>query len=126
MAYYELDGKSAIRGRTGYALPPAGPDGNRESNLWTWSLVLNSRCTRRQAAWRFIEWAAGKEFLLRSAFEGNMNPTRRSSWEDARFRQAAAGWDGYYQADRQLLETHARVLPPPTSTRSAGDRQAAG
>jgi len=115
VAFYEQGEKSAIRGRTGYALPPAGPDGKRESNLWTWSLVLNSRSPRKQAAWRFIEWAAGKQFLLRSAFEGNMNPTRRSSWDHPRFRQAAAAWDGYYETSRRLLETQARVLVTPSA-----------
>ncbi len=115
VAYYEDGSRSSIKGRTGYALPPAGPAGKQESNLWSWSLVLNSRSARKEAAWRFIEWAAGKEFLLRAAFEGNMNPSRRSTWDHPRFRRAAAGWDGYYDVARQLLESQARVLVTPAS-----------
>jgi multiple sugar transport system substrate-binding protein len=115
VAYYEGEGKSIIKGRVGYALPPLGPAGRRESNMWTWSLVLNSRSRNKSDAWRFIEWAAGKEFLLRSAFEGNMNPTRRSSWDDDRFQEAAARWGAFYKVARQLVEKDARVLITPTS-----------
>jgi multiple sugar transport system substrate-binding protein len=114
VAFYEDSSKSTISGRVGYALPPIGPDGRRASNMWTWSLVMNARSQNKSNAWRFIEWAAGKQFLLRSAFEGNMNPTRRSTWEDARFRATAAGWGNFYQVARQLVEQDAQVLVTPT------------
>jgi multiple sugar transport system substrate-binding protein len=67
-----------LRRGVAYAETPVGPDGRRVSNMWTWSLVMNARSTDKTDAWRFIEWAGRREFLLRSAFEGNMNPTRRS------------------------------------------------
>lgn len=43
-----------------------------------------------------------------------MNPTRRSTWEDARFRATAAGWGNFYQVARQLVEQDAQVLVTPT------------
>ncbi len=98
----------------GYAPPPLGPTGLRASNLWTWSLVMNARSQNKAGAWRFVEWAAGKDFLLRSSFEGNMNPTRRSTWDDARFRDTAAGWGNFYTVARQLVERDARVLVTPS------------
>jgi multiple sugar transport system substrate-binding protein len=123
VAFYELDPKSAIKGRVGYSLPPAGPAGRRESNMWTWSLVMNSRSANKENAWRFIEWAAGKKFLLRSAFEGNMNPTRRSTWDDPRFRSTASQWGSFYGVARQLIESDARVLITPVrSYLSVGER----
>lgn len=114
VAFFEDSANSRIAGRVGYAQPPAGPDGRREPNLWTWSLAMNARSRRKDNALRFIEWAAGREFLTRSAFEGNMNPTRRSTWEDATFQDLAAGWGAYYDIARTLVEHHARVLVTPT------------
>lgn len=113
-AIYEDESKSAIKGRVGYALPPEGPTGRRESNMWTWSLVLNARSSQKADAWRFIEWASGKEFLLRSAFEGNMNPTRKSTWDDGKFRDASSDWDNFYDVARQLVDRDARVLVTPS------------
>ncbi len=113
VAFYELDPKSALKGKVGYTLPPLGPSGRRVSNLWTWSLVMNSRSRNKENAWRFIEWAAGKQFLLRAAFEGNMDPTRRSTWEDPLFRRLASQWGDFYAVARRLIESDARVLITP-------------
>jgi multiple sugar transport system substrate-binding protein len=113
VAFYEQQESSVVKGKVGYALTPTGPTGRRESNMWTWSLVMNSRSRSKQDAWRFIEWAGGKPFLLRSAFEGNMNPTRRSTWDDPVFRAAAQGWGDFYSVTRRLIESVARVLVTP-------------
>jgi multiple sugar transport system substrate-binding protein len=101
--------------RSGLGLPPLGPEGRRVSKLWTWSLVLNRKSKNKANAWRFIEWAAGKAFLLRSAFEGNMNPTRGSVWEADRFRAVASGWGNFYEVARELVAHSARVLVSPAS-----------
>lgn len=113
VAFYEMGEKSAVKGRVGYTLPPVGPSGLRASNMWTWSLVMNGRSRRKAEAWRFIEWAAGRPFLLRSAFEGNMNPTRRSTWDDPSFRTAAGQWGNFYGVTRELIERVASVLVTP-------------
>src|SRR5262249_62375527 len=63
--------------------------------------------------WRFVEWASSKQFLLRSAFEGNMNPTRRSVWDDPGFRERARAWGAFYDVARQLVEHEASVLVTP-------------
>src|SRR6185312_15910560 len=110
VAFFEDASTSELAGAIGYAPPPAGPTGDRRPNLWTWSVVMNSRAGDRDAAWRFVEWATGKEFLLRSAAEGNMNPTRTSIWDDKQFRERAAAWSGYYDASRGLVEREASVL----------------
>jgi multiple sugar transport system substrate-binding protein len=101
-----------MKGRIAYRLPPAGPAGVR-SNLWTWSLVMNTHSRRKDAAWQLIEWAAGPAFLRRSAFEGNMNPTRRSAWDDARFLELASAWGDFASVARQLVEGVAEVLVTP-------------
>jgi len=113
VAYFEDPASSSLVGRIGYAPPPAGPDGSRRPNLWTWSLVVNTHTQDAISAWRFVEWASSAGFLLRSAFEGNMNPTRRSVWDDPSFQEKAAGWGGFYDVARRLVEHDAFVLVTP-------------
>jgi ABC-type glycerol-3-phosphate transport system substrate-binding protein len=74
---------------------------------------MNSRSRNKDAAWEFIEWATGVEFLLRSAFEGNMNPTRRSSWNSSRFLEAASGWGDFAAVARKLVEEIAEIQVTP-------------
>jgi len=114
VAFFEDSTTSSLVGEIAYALPPAGPDGARRPNLWTWSLVVNAHTRDAASAWRLVEWASSKEFLLRSAFEGNMNPTRTSVWDDARFREHARGWGDFYDVARRLVEHEAFVLVTPT------------
>ena len=113
VAFFEDPSTSELAGGIGYALPPVGPTGERRPNLWTWSVVMNSRARDRDAAWRFVEWATGAEFLHRSTFEGNMNPTRRSIWDDERFRAHTASWGAFHDVARTLVEHEADVLVTP-------------
>jgi multiple sugar transport system substrate-binding protein len=113
VAYFEDGASSELVGEIGYAPPPLGPTGARRPNLWTWSVVMNDRTRDSDAAWRFIEWATGREFLLRSAFEGNMNPTRTSIWDDEAFRAHTSGWGAFYDVARILIERDAFVLVTP-------------
>ncbi len=115
VAYFENSASSELVGRIGYAAPPLGPTGLRRPNLWTWSVVMNDRTKDSDAAWRFMEWATGREFLLRSAFEGNMNPTRTSIWDDEGFRAHTSGWGAFYGVARTLIERDAFVLVTPAS-----------
>ena len=86
---------------------------------------MNARSERKQEAWRFIEWASGAEFLLRSVFEGNMNPTRRSVWDDPSFAEHVAGWGDFAAVARDLVENRASVLVTPSvDYLSIGDRWA--
>ena len=64
-------------------------------------------------AWRFIEWASSSDFLRRSVYEGNMNPTRTSIWDDEQFRAHTSNWGGFYDVARTLVERDASVLVTP-------------
>jgi multiple sugar transport system substrate-binding protein len=115
VAFFEDPSISRLVGRIGYALPPVGPTGDRRPNLWTWSVVMSTRARDPAAVWRFVEWATGAEFLHRSTFEGNMNPTRRSVWDDDRFRALTSSWGGFHDVARTLLERDASVLVTPAA-----------
>jgi multiple sugar transport system substrate-binding protein len=115
VAYFEDQAYSELVGEISYAPPPLGPTGLRRPNLWTWSVVMNTRARDTDAVWRFIEWATGREFLLRSVGEGNMNPTRSSIWDDDGFRAHASGWNDFYDVARTLIERDAFVLVTPAA-----------
>jgi multiple sugar transport system substrate-binding protein len=114
VAFFENARQSELAGRIAYALPPAGPGGERRPNLWTWSLAMTAASRDKPAARDFIAWAASKAFLLRSAGEGNMNPTRASTWDDPAFAELTAGWGEFATVSRRLLDDHATVLVTPT------------
>ncbi len=113
VAFFEDEDQSSLVGQIGYAPPPEGPTGLRTPNLWTWSVVMNARSRSQGAAWDFIEWATGRDFLLRSAFEGNMNPTRASVWDDPAFVGLTEPWGTFYPVSRALAEESGRVLVTP-------------
>ena len=102
----------SMGGRIAYAMTPAGSLGVRP-NLWTWSLAMTASSQHPELAWAFIEWASSKDFLLRSASEGNLNPTRRSVWDAPQFKALVSGWGDFALVSRALLEDHARVLVTP-------------
>jgi multiple sugar transport system substrate-binding protein len=123
VAIFEDPALSPLAGKIGYAPPPAGPGGAIVPNLWTWSLVMNARSRNQAAAWRFIEWASSPEFLLRSVFEGNMNPTRASVWDDPRLAEHVSGWGDFAAVSRELVERRARVVvTPATNYIAVGER----
>jgi multiple sugar transport system substrate-binding protein len=78
-------------------------------------VVVNARTRDLDAAWQFVEWATGADFLRRSAFEGNMNPTRVSTWDDEEFRARAQAWGSFYDVARRLVEHEASVLVTPAA-----------
>jgi multiple sugar transport system substrate-binding protein len=114
VAFFEDERHSGLVGRIGYAPPPAGPAGDRRPNLWTWSLAMTAASRDKRAARDFIAWAASKPFLLRAAGEGNLNPTRASTWVDPAFQALSAPWGDFAAVSRGLLDDHATVLVTPT------------
>ena len=113
VGYYKNPKISRLAGKVGYAPTPVNEKNEACPNLWTWSVVMNARSTEKEAAWRFIKWVSGREFLLRSAFEGNMNPTRKSIWEDESFRRFSGAWGDFRKVSMKLAEEDGHVLVTP-------------
>lgn len=114
VAYYENPEMSAMTGKVGYTTTPVNKNGESVPNMYTWGLVMNKQSKEKEAAWRFMQWASSKEFLLRAAFEGNMNPTRASVWDDARFKEFVSGWGDFAKVSRKLAEEDGKILVTPT------------
>jgi multiple sugar transport system substrate-binding protein len=124
-ASYENPAKSSVVGRVAYALPPAGPENNISSNLWSWCLAINSSSPRKVASWLFLLWATSRDQLLATAIRGNMNPTRKSVWEDPEVRNITDNWVGYREVVDKNLNAYAAVQwTPQKAFIAVGDRWA--
>ncbi|UXN57756.1 ABC transporter substrate-binding protein [Phyllobacterium zundukense] len=71
-------------GKIAFAPPPRAPDAKIfESNIWIWSLAMNSASNQKGAAWMFIQWATSKKVDLAGAVAGKLvNSPRQSTWAD--------------------------------------------
>ena len=78
-----------VLGNVALAPGPRGPDGQLNTNVWIWSLAMNAGSQKKDAAWLFMQWATGKEFLTEAVvnLDYNMvNPVRQSVIDNAEFQ----------------------------------------
>jgi PAS domain S-box-containing protein len=83
MATFEDAETSAVRGRVGYAPLPAGPAGSWP-NSFGWMMGINAASKNKEAAFRFIAWATGKDISLRTAIKNGAS-ARESVWRSPEF-----------------------------------------
>ncbi|MBZ9605550.1 extracellular solute-binding protein [Phyllobacterium chamaecytisi] len=87
----DVAGKPAS-GKIAFAPPLHAPNAkNFESNIWIWSLAMNSASQKKGPAWLFIQWATSKQVALAGAVGGKLvNPPRASTWNDKAWLDYAA------------------------------------
>ncbi|AEI40502.1 ABC transporter substrate-binding protein [Paenibacillus mucilaginosus] len=78
-----LSENSFVRDKVGFALFPAGDAGAKPYNVASWALAINSGSQKKDAAWRFIQWATSKENVLEAQRSGIIG-VRASAWNDPR------------------------------------------
>ncbi|MGI8868053.1 MAG: ABC transporter substrate-binding protein [Mycobacteriales bacterium] len=72
-------GASREAGHLAWHPGPHGPGGSYKTNLWTWSLAMNSASKNKLAAWLFIQWATSKQAMTKGVRSGAFaDPTRAS------------------------------------------------
>lgn len=77
---------------------PEGYD-KRYSNIWTWTLSMNSRSDEKLASWLFIQYFTGYDQLYQSATSyDNGDIPRVSIWEDSAYREKLTLNKGYIEA----------------------------
>jgi multiple sugar transport system substrate-binding protein len=74
-------GKSKVSDNVGFAPFPAGPAGSKPYNIPSWALGINDASKNQSNAWKFIEWAAGKEQTLAQQKAG-VPGARTSVWSN--------------------------------------------
>lgn len=99
-----------VLGNIAWAPGPLGPDGALRTNIWIWSLAMNAGSQKKDAAWYFMQWATGKEFLTTGAVEYNMvNPVRASIWENADFQAKMAQQTNYLETFNTIMSNDAKI-----------------
>jgi multiple sugar transport system substrate-binding protein len=81
--YFEDPSKSQVVGKVGYALFPSGPAGQRPT-MEVASMAISSKSKKKEAAYLFIQWTAGKDVALKMLQKGVPVP-RASAWKDPKF-----------------------------------------
>jgi multiple sugar transport system substrate-binding protein len=71
-------------GKIAFAPPLRAPGAKSfDSNIWIWSLAINSASRKKAAAWLFVQWATSKKVGLNGALSGKLvNPPRVSTWDN--------------------------------------------
>ena len=98
-------GASKMAGGLGWHPGPAGPGGNYDTNMWTWSLAMNAASKQKMAAWLFIQWATGKEAQAKAVKSGAFaDPTRKSVFDGA-FKQTLGAYPGYLETFEKVIDS---------------------
>ncbi|SCG48045.1 carbohydrate ABC transporter substrate-binding protein, CUT1 family [Micromonospora echinaurantiaca] len=71
--------KSKVSDTVGFATFPAGPAGSKPYNVPSWALGINDASKNKDNAWKFIQWAAGKDQSLAQQKAG-VPGARASVW----------------------------------------------
>ena len=100
LGYFENGGDNKERGNLGYAPFAANPAAKAPTpNVWIWSLAMSSFSKKKDAAWKFMQWATSVEHDLFGARKMDfVNPVRASVWKDTEFRdRIAKSYPGYLE-----------------------------
>ncbi|NYI71378.1 multiple sugar transport system substrate-binding protein [Naumannella cuiyingiana] len=108
-----LPGASAEAGNLAWHPGPAGPGGSYATNLWTWSLAMNSASPNKLASWLFIQWATGKEAMSAATRSAFADPTRASVFDGA-FKQTLGAFPGYLEAFETVIDSSTIQFTPQT------------
>jgi multiple sugar transport system substrate-binding protein len=98
-------GASKVSGKLAWAPGPGASGAEPAPNMWIWSLGMNANSKTKDAAWYFLQWATGKDFLLK-AVRGEfslVDPIRKSVWADPEFKKKLEEFSGYYETFQTII-----------------------
>jgi sorbitol/mannitol transport system substrate-binding protein len=98
VAASNLEGdNSPIKGKLGYALAPVNKT-KASGWLWSWALAIPNTTKNADAAWQYVSFATGPEYLkqagtlIESGWAGIPPGTRASTYEIPEYQKAAAAF----------------------------------
>lgn len=105
-------GASREAGHLAWHPGPAGRNGSYATNLWTWSLAMNSASKNKLAAWLFIQWATGKQAMAKAVKQGAFADPTRESVFNGTFKQTLGRFPGYLDTfERVIDQTRIQFTP---------------
>lgn len=84
------------------------PEGKTDykSNIWVWSLAMNAKSANKDAAWYFIQYFTGKDFMQWSGTEGaSVDAPRQSVASSDEYIAIVGKSDGYLEALSEAMPT---------------------
>jgi len=99
-----------VLGNIAWAPGPLGPDGKLRTNIWIWSLAMNAGSKNKDAAWMFLQWATGKDFLTTAAVDYTMvDPVRKSIWDNPDFQAKLGEQTDYQETFNTIMSNDAKI-----------------
>ena len=99
-----------VLGNIAWAPGPRGPNGELRTNIWIWSLAMNAGSKKKDAAWLFMQWATGKDFLTTAAVDYSMvNPVRQSIWDNPDFQAKMAEQTDYLETFQTISANDMKI-----------------
>jgi multiple sugar transport system substrate-binding protein len=78
--------QSKVADKVGITMAPQGPAG-QVPYVGGWHLSIYNNTKHKEAAWLFVQWALGKEMVLKAQLN-NITTSRVSAWESSEYKQA--------------------------------------
>jgi len=106
-----------VLGNIAWAPGPRGPEGQLNTNVWIWSLAMNAGSKKKDAAWLFMQWATGKDFLTTAVVEPQytmVNPVRQSVIDNPDFQARMESQTDYMQTLQTIQEGDMRIQFTPS------------
>ena len=106
-----VEGASAEAGNLAFGMIPYPESAGKtaedmKSNLWVWSMGMNADSEKKEAAWYFMQYFTGPEFMQWSGTEGACTDTPRQSVLDSdEYIAAVSSAEGYLEAFNTLKDT---------------------
>ena len=104
-------GASAQSGNLAFGTVPYPTDAGKteadmKSNLWVWSMAMNSASQNKEAAWYFLQYFTSKDFMQWSGTEGACTDTPRESvLSSDEYVKCLSDAEGYYEAFNTVKDT---------------------
>ena len=104
-------GASAQSGNLAFGTVPYPTDAGKteadmKSNLWVWSMAMNSASQNKEAAWYFLQYFTSKDFMQWSGTEGACTDTPRESVLNSdEYVKCLSDAEGYYEAFNTVKDT---------------------
>ena len=108
---WEMAGASAQSGNLAFGTVPYPTDAGKteadmKSNLWVWSMAMNSASQNKEAAWYFLQYFTSKDFMQWSGTEGACTDTPRESVLNSdEYVKCLSDAEGYYEAFNTVKDT---------------------
>jgi len=111
---YNANTDTEVAGKLAFAPSPGAPGSDSMgSNIWIWSLGMSEFSEKKEAAWYFLQWVTGKDYLTTAAVDyTHVDPVRESIWENEDFLARLERHDGYKETFDAMVDDSKILFTP--------------